>query len=978
MMGSSMMGGSMMGMPGSMMGGSMMGGMGMMAPPMCPPGFNPSTTNPMASGFLMAGGWTGGGHAPGIGNFGYASGPGTVSNLAIFGLGAFMGAANSTIGLNATMQQSLMFAEASITNGQGDPGLKIQNDFFPNCKTAMAQEPHLLNQCENGSIMDPISQFTAMKAKNTAQNKSIGYDQAMMPFQQKTSDFGITCIGYEKEKLIGTMTRDEEKLKAMQTKVSTQNAQFKQKLQTILRKIADANTELDGAKGGGEGSSGDTRTGKGLDFSKLFNGNECQMALDPGKIINGTGLYSIRDMMKPSQALSQAFTREQSSGNLNKMLESDIKQLVDLVNSDVEPRMDLNFPNILVIYNNEKKKMQFDYTQIRKQIVEQMPEATNKLPENLTDFGRLGSAKSLPSADYYKDLMIKNCLNDSAETYSMKDLMNNVQQLNDKNQVINAENSESLRSFKGEMARILQKTDSPIQEQMKEIDQLVARYGLKFQVLAPKNEATGTTNVYMNITDVLKQNVKHCDDWYQYRPIESGSTMSRANLVNENINKLRTFQQSYSSVSDRLAAEARKKIIDCEGMKEPLLATDCSQALDRQGTNFCVKNAVTCSNNVNSCVEKANKEIATRENTVKVNGNIYNFEVASIVDIRNKLLQDTLKTISENANKLAKQFPGVNFSLQKFLTPITKPEKSAQPYGVDLFGGGNFDFLNTMVDKFGEILAAMTKQKEDLNKNVDAKIEGLKTRYAAEKKYWDELVTKCNTANATYSKMMTDCQNYANRMMQQSQMQAQNYCTMSSMAPVGPGCAGQAMGLTNSLGQASAALGMNMEFARLGQYSQICNRLQTSMMSGGGSMMGMDPIVQQLSSPTGQGTSLATMCRMAGNTQGIVTSLSGTIRDNAWQFAATLNTRFETYTKGTLQPEDPIKFISQNSSDVILDAKGNVVSIRGIPKAELMNSSAGLYLSNLIEINNSLGANKTGKPDVCTEHANSKRSKDYF
>jgi hypothetical protein len=911
-----------------------------------PYGYSPSYSN-SGYGFsgrgmspMAIGGMTGG--MPGMGS--YMPYMGTTAPIGSFNSGVNMGPSamfggsllssmNQTMGLAQQVGQNLLLAEYQIKS-KGDPPLQRQDDFFPRCKTAIAQESKpSQSACAPNSIRDPMTEMKTIQVMKRAELMSHNYEKVTLQGTEQKTSFGTQCVKNEAQKLYDDMHAKQENLKRKISQINEATAQAKQQLQDQLLKMANINKELDGVQGTG------TRADASRDFRKTFNTPSCQRALDLGALNSGGGLYSVRNQLQQSQQKAQT-VQSLPRTTLERMITQDINKISKQVHKDVAPATGLNFPIAAQIYGGQWQEKAAEFKQVQDRITKVAGQGID-LGMDLNDFERFKS-QNLPSRDYIKKVLVESCMGkDSSEVLSYKAIMGGLKHVDNQGHL---NNTFSLQQYKAKLQSILNNRGYNTQEKIKRVKLLESKQqGDWFKAPVGQLYKKEEQNRYWKVSTILESNQRFCEDrlLYEEHSTAYGTGKSVMDIINEAFDDLEKLKKQVDNRGTDMAQVIRDRILSCEGIPAALTPADCSQRLDLKSENFCMQQAKSCSQDILSCLNSADKIIQRKEGQVKKMAKEYNWMVSQVINKHNQQLKGLVQSIQKDAAALNKLIPGGRFqfgganaeSLNLF---IANPAMGDQQYKVPLLGNGNLNFLDGIGNKLAQVAQAMQQQEQQVKQMVDKKVGEMTAQYNKEKQFWDQLFQKCQQTVTQYQQMK------GMRNMQQAQYRQQmmqkyfRFCNQLQFAQVMPGCEGRAQMLNDQLAEIMPMIGMGPEMMKLQEYNRLCNQLSNSLNQ---QTTTPDPLLQMGNNP--EGMSYTNICKQVGFQTGeIFNRFSAVVKKNNWQVAAVLSNRY-----GAQVSQDQIPVLISGTK-----FNGGNYTFAGIPSSQLTQTQTGSFIHNLLEL----------------------------
>ncbi|MBF0362936.1 MAG: hypothetical protein HQK49_18090 [Oligoflexia bacterium] len=810
------------GMSGMMMGGGMAAPYGM-APMMMASGGGGMPYGGYQTNYLSGQGTSNtGGNLFGI--------PGVNSQSVMMGAGMALGTVSSTANTAIEMQKNTMLAQMMAKMGPTPP-LQKQDDFFPECNTAVAQESHPTSDaCAKEKTNTQEASMQALQIYARAETYKKNYELVTMKGGSTASNFGIKCIEESNKRLMDKLHQQRQSLTDLIGMANDSNEKMKSTLQTQQLAMSKLKNELDGKGGGPE-----TRDDKRRDMRKYFDNDDCKNVMDVAGMESGKGFITVRDELKAQQTKSSNIIRDIKNGKIEQMLNDDIKKIQRKKKTDIGPLTALNFPMADKVHADQRSELEFKYKQVKDRIRAAIPEV--ELPENVTGLERGREVQNLPTLGYLKDQAKRKCMADKSQMIAPEDVLNLVVQMDDNNGIMDQSRSSTVKIFKTKLQAIFKRPNVLIQDQIREIQALESQYKGFRAPMSSLYKKEGTNQAW-KVSEILKSKEQLCEDNFNFQPHKPGSSMTMKDIINQELAGLGDFQKELGKSDSSIVDTIKKRILNCEGVPPVRSHTDCQARTDSANENFCIGQAQTCADNLISCLKKADGLVKEREEKLDKMATQYNNQVKSIVNDQRKVIASVVSQVKASAQFLNKYFPGGKFNIAGgaggaapagFNLQVNLPNMGNGKFGVDLLGDGDVNFMDKISSSISSLTQSMQQQEQQIQQQVTSRIAELDQRYKAEQQYWTGLADKCLQAVYGFAQMQN------NMMMAQQQQQLRDYesmmrfCMQQQSLVINGNCQGQAREAMNAMSQVSMpGIAMTQEAQKVQYALNTCN-----MIAGG-------------------------------------------------------------------------------------------------------------------------------------------------
>ena len=686
--------------------------------------------------------------------------------------------------------------------------------------------------------------------------------------------FGVGCMEDSMEILKGFFAYRLEQMDTMVTEIEAAEARFEQASEMDLKAIRESTAIL-----GGEGSkfAAEFKNSNVFDYGERFGDAACNSIMAKNEIDaqgKGEGLLGIEKRLKETYSTvpeGSKYSPESYIKN-NAAIVEDIQKMATKVSTQAT----LNFGQIasgqegyssflsslsssvssdtgvsVALNSAFFSDVQTKFTQTRNSLNNQMGVLSNELG------AKGGNALSL----------ISNIDNDSNFEAQVRSLENSI-----KNECLQKSGLDTALSRIHEptlskqaskhsseeliprLKAILEDPNLSPESKISQLNAINSSGGSRFQVRLDSDfetkviQADGTVGTKKAIAastitpaSFFTNLIQNCDTQFQVNKL--GNQLSGKEAVKQ----LRTLKEEYKKAAKQNAEDMKKeitkKMIDCNGNAEVASSTNvgsCSPAsLNMTNPSFCTKAAFSCSSNMKSCSEKANKIVKDLKDDRLKRTNNYN----NNVELNRKQLVGMFDSALSKYMKEAESLRGM------FGAGFSSPKDIQR----DIKDGSQFDsrFSQNGVDsleikdpkKYMEMIktnvASLRKSVEDqqkqiigndgnLQKHIDQTKENYKTQVLAKA---SKLANDCLAAYNSYNKMVSQRKEAYDKIQGEIGEKVPTFCKKFNEARDGHpngACSGNVGDLTKAAFKAASQSGDRNASNAVAEFETMCDGYNNS------------------------------------------------------------------------------------------------------------------------------------------------------
>lgn len=620
--------------------------------------------------------------------------------------------------------------------------------MFPGCSRPASQPALPKGACS--SVGDQNSLMQANFFKNLANQHSEYYDYHLSTSQDSGQAVGLKCIEDASKKLESDLVDKANTLQGLMDMIKKNQQRFAEESESLKRRMKLLNMEL----GGGNSNDIDT---KSTDYTKFFPG--CSGIIPQSTLVSPKrGLYGIRDSMNSSgmRKKSQDFVTNQ------KHYEKDIDTVVERMQKDLSENGIADwieggatptkwgrggftqFKGMDKIIQEEVREIQLARKRIEKDLKKfnyVPPRFDKNFADNFNDFA--AGAK-----EYFKREYINNCATKSGNIGSKGLGMSKETILKGIVNTVNKSGGTTSRNYKKAVSDILNNDDF-LEDKILELKKLDRIYGegtLKVMYLD-----SNTTKAYDTVYDLLSKSIQSCEKEYTASNVFSknkGKIESYAKKAQKAQASLNELSQLYRTFTSKMATAIKDKVKYCSGSQ--LKEGSCSpNSMNPSSASFCISHASQCAVKTRSCYQQAENFIKDRTIKLKASQLSYNKRVEDMVANQENFLQGIKSQVAADSGYLRSLFPGANFVAPPELA-VAMPAPTDSPFGVQLRGGGNLNFLKNLPEQIKKLQKALLKQGDKALLSAKDFMNKQEKLMKSNKAKFDQLSENCSKAMSAY------------------------------------------------------------------------------------------------------------------------------------------------------------------------------------------------------------------------------------
>tara|TARA_Y100000780_G_C13696027_1_gene422624 strand:- start:66370 stop:69537 length:3168 start_codon:yes stop_codon:yes gene_type:complete len=730
------------------------------------------------------------------------------------------------------MQQAQLQAQMQSLTVQPVP-----SKYFPNCPVL----PGVTNYPENACTMPApgdtagvsrIQQFKALAIENEST-----FEDMMSIGQNSRTPKGIQCLEDSLKNTESTLQDMLNNLESKITQVKVANQQFKQNITKIKEEMESTRAELYG------NPSNETDKNKNLisEFSP-----QCQQFYGAkGKLQTvQQGFTGIRNESEENNQSAGKFLNNKNS------YVSEVKSQIDAIKNEIsknglaiagsqesltsainsallESGSSTQFGSISNIlsakvsnFNREFKLIQDDLKDVNFNL--QLDDFDGNFQDKYSNFSK-------GAYEYFKKEAITACVNGSSNTIGLG--LSTDQILNGLRSKAEGGSSTTLANYRQALKNILD-SDAFIEDKMDAIAQLDSRFGVGNIYIKMQNaDAQGVTmtpyGLYQSQIDACEARINQDDTFSTDSSKRATDNSTYADRIAKAEKAIKKALNLESKFQNELATSLYNRVVNCEGIQPK---TDRCQFGSEAGTvdlepsspNFCVSNATTCANQINSCYKEAETIIAKKEVEMKAHAANYNSLVSGVIAQQQQLLNQIKAQVIADAEYIKQYIPGAAYEFPADLFVEMPEEMMVASLGVALRGGEELASLDDLEKKLASMKDMLAKQGDKVASEIGDYIADQSSNMQSEYSKWTSLKEECSAAEQAYNQAATE----ANNQMAETYNDALNFCQKYTAMATNPaaGC-GDADGLYEDAMNVSSQFLANSGAikAQAIQYKNFCN-----------------------------------------------------------------------------------------------------------------------------------------------------------
>jgi len=715
--------------------------------------------------------------------------------------------------------------------------------YFPQCAITPAQMDYPEHACEK--ISNPIELQQAEILSKIGFDRTSLMTQMLSEAQNSSNPVGVKCLKDAKSKQLSAMEDKINNLRSINNNIKKNNQLFRDQNKALLESMKATNDELTGSQNSAKAAS--------MNIKKLFEDPACNEVLSANAF--GGGLRGVRDSMTvPTKSgkglvdMAKNIARDESSIKDQIKMQTDrivaalknqgtAQGLNFLMQSNELARGGLTkFPAVAGAIKRKSDELGLTYQRISAELSKDFP--GYKLPELDKHFSTNIENFSKDAGGYFKKKMIDDCvtMKDSTGLGLTRD-----QILSSLRQTSTHSSGTTTSSYKDRLNTILT-SDAFISDKLNLIKALDEEYGKGNITIA-----MSTTSGRKNYTpyQMFQETVARCearyttDKTFSKNEANGSSQANKVAQAQKYIVELRDLEKNFSN---NLVSEISDELVNCTGKAKERSGTCDTDRMDTNNENFCISSAVTCSNNIRSCFNRAESYVSDREAVLKNKASQYNLSVQSIVTQQEVFLKQIQARVFADAEFYKNFFPNSNWKMPDDLF-VKLPELSSgagQGLGNELvLAGGNQDFMDDLPTKIESLMQVLEDQKTKIAQTIDEYITSQKTAMENNKKTWSNVAETCLAAAKGYREQIAQAQAKATADNTEKENKTAEFCARYSdlaQSNPAPGCAGSNSpeALYTDSSKIAAYLDPSVQ-NNIKQFRNLCDEIQSEKTSKGGS-----------------------------------------------------------------------------------------------------------------------------------------------
>jgi len=733
---------------------------------------------------------------------------------------------------------------------------------------------------QDPSLVNSIPTFRNIKSM--AEQNANFFEKLLNEAQNTKNAVGIQCLQDSLKRSMDEMQMQINSLQDLADKIAKENQTFREQNKAIIDQMKDVNSELNGGM-----KTGDQKARR---FAENFSAGCVQYmgesSLETYKGQN-KGLLALRN--------DQASLNDQANNLMSKrpQIEKDLitqinefKKAVALNGIDGVLRKGAFIPKsgITSFQGAFKNLSETKGAQINLRIETIKGKLQSELGYTVPDLdGNFnGSIESLvQNAD---EFFTKKKVNECARTslgLSNSELLASLRHTS-------STNSDILERYKRAIANILGNSDIQADVAAKQIQDLDKQYGGKIVL-----QLTGTSGQDTSATPYayMQNIIAGCKDGLNYNKLNDGqstasggSALKQLGSERDLIEAGKKYLQEIASISknaaSELANEFYEQVANCSGAKTEVSECKNGDNFSADQPGFCIKKAVNCSQQINSCYREIDVAIKTRQTKMNTLAATYDKNVAGLVANQERFLGQVKSRVDFYQKMMARTYPGTVVELPGVSSGkdkenglfVSMPEKILnEELGVYLRGGGKIDEFEKLPEKIVKLKDMVTKQKDAVKKEVEEYIVLQRQATEKNKEKWMKVAEQCEGSEKNAVAAAQKAEAAAQKAAQAAQKKQNEFCSKfasmkSKVASGNPAaiCGEPVEGLMKSLGEATESL-VSRDAATISRsVNQYCSSVQASSKDSTESDEGSKK----------SGSDLASLCdENGGNSSSVLGSL---------------------------------------------------------------------------------------------------------
>lgn len=687
---------------------------------------------------------------------------------------------------------------------------------------------------------------TYRSMRDMAEQNAHFFEKLLNEGQNSPQMVGVQCLNDRMKRSMDQMQDQINSLQDMADKIAKENQTFREQNKQLLDQMRDINADLNG-------NTNNLASKNAKTFGELLNPN-CVQYIGGSKLENykqGGGLMKLRT--------DQAAFNDLATQTMNKrpQMEKDLISQINLLKKNVNTLGIEAFIDGKVPFDPSKTQTQFNIGAAMapksKQIYARIQTIRDNLKSELNyELPILDGNFMANSADlrnnaerFFKKKFINECAR------SDLDLSN--RQLLDSLKHSTSTNNDMLARYRSALEGILGDSSIPADVKVTRIKDLDKVYGNKVQVKFSDNagrDAFSTPYEYLNSV------IKDCESNLAYNNIDDANTGNRGKETA--LNQLGSQQQKIqagmkyldeltgivkTAVND-IANDIYNEIANCGGAAVEVSTCSSQDTYKSSSETFCIKKAVNCSQQVNSCYREIDNAIKTRQTQINTIAATYDKNVAQLVSNQERFLGMVKSRVAQYQQFMATTFPGTKVELPGVKRGADKddglfvkmPEKELnQEFGVYLRGGGDIEEFDKLPEKIIMMKEMLAAQKSKVESEIKEYIAQQKAAAEKNMKKWQDVAKNCQ---ATAEGVVAAAQKMQEAQMKQAaeaKKKQDEYCSKFQELKNAAGAENPAAGcgkpleaLSSTMKDVSQGLVSDGSVKWYNDYSRYCRSVQAT------------------------------------------------------------------------------------------------------------------------------------------------------
>jgi hypothetical protein len=561
----------------------------------------------------------------------------------------------------------------------------------------------------------------------------------------------IECINGRQKNFDAQLMEFQNRLRAMADQLKQDSQTFRDNTDQMMSAMNSNWADLHG-----QGTSIDAQTG---DFTKQFS-PQCATFLTGNKIDNKGGLVGMMDSSK--EANLAAFNFSQARPQIEASIVNDGNLIAAAIKAGGINAIDLN--NV-----SEDNKKKIDAV-IKAELAsnQKLVDTYNKdlAADGAFNLGNLDAANSadaeakIKNAEAnYKNNLMRNCMAGKSGSTLNEGLVIDNSTIASLITQSGIEGGTSVLGYRNEVMKIINNSDLNVTLDMK-LARIQALenppYNYKNMVF---NSNVGGQNVAGSASQAFAKLASDCESFYTQASTDGGpSPQQKAQRAQT---AMRQIKNNHDALGAKISQAVNAKLISCSSSQVNGTKACTADNVKPGADNFCVANAVTCSDQIQGCYGEISAKVGQKTALIKNLGLQYNAAANQMIDRANVLFTQQKAAVAGLLSNIQKNYPGMKFVIGGQGTSgaggkddplfVSNPALSPSTFGIDLVAGGKMgmeQFLNELPKKIESLQAIVADQQAASKKQVDEYLNGpaplgLLASLDKEKAAWEALSQQC-------------------------------------------------------------------------------------------------------------------------------------------------------------------------------------------------------------------------------------------